>query len=229
MGLKGTVFANATGLPHAQHYSTSTDLARVAAALIRDHPEFYPLYSLRDYTYNNIKQPNRNRLLWRDPTVDGVKTGRTEAAGYCLIASAKRGERRLVSVVVGATSDAARASESQKLLNFGFQFYDTVRLYQSNQPVASLKVWKGDQDMVKAGFQSDLHFSIAKGQSEKLKGTLESMQPLVAPIAAGQRVGTMKITLDGKALAEVPVVAIEAVAPGNVFARAWDALRLMFK
>lgn len=229
LGMNGTRFANATGLPSSQHYSTASDLAKLAAAVIRDFPEFYPLYSLKDYTYNKIKQSNRNRLLWRDPSVDGVKTGLTEAAGHCLVASAKRGERRLVSVVLGASSDAGRAAESQKLLNFGFQFYETVRLYEKGKPVEQLQVWKGSAPTVPAGFAEDLFFAIPKGQSDKLKASLESQQPLLAPVSAGQRLGTMKITLDGKPLAEVPVVATEAVGVGNVFARAWDSLRLLFK
>jgi len=229
LGMNGTRFANATGLPSSQHYSTASDLAKLAAAVIRDFPEFYPLYSLKDYTYNKIKQSNRNRLLWRDPSVDGVKTGLTEAAGHCLVASAKRGERRLVSVVLGASSDAGRAAESQKLLNFGFQFYETVRLYEKGKAVEQLQVWKGSAPTVPAGFAEDLFFAIPKGQSDKLKASLESQQPLLAPVSAGQRLGTMKITLDGKPLAEVPVVATEAVGVGNVFSRAWDSLRLLFK
>jgi len=229
LGLANTNFTNSTGLPHAQLYSTAADLAKLAAALIRDHPEYYPLYALKDYTYNKIKQPNRNRLLWSDPSVDGVKTGHTKSAGYCLVSSAKRGERRLLSVVLGADSMAARATESQKLLNFGFQFYETVRLYEKGQSIANLKVWKGTTDQLKAGFDRDLYFSLPKGQAEKLKATLESQQPLIAPVAAGQQVGTMKITLDGKPLTEVRVVALDKVELGNIFARGWDAIRLFFK
>jgi len=229
LGLNNTHFTNATGLPDPELYSTAEDLVRLAAALIRDHPEYYPLYSLKEYTYNNIKQPNRNRLLWSDPTVDGMKTGHTKNAGYCLVSSAKRGERRLISVVLGADSASARAAESQKLLNFGFQFYDTVRLYEKGQPVASLRVWKGATDTLKAGFDRDLFFSLPKGQAEKLKATLESRQPLVAPVAAGQTVGTMRITLDGKPLTEMPVIAIESVELGGFFARGWDAMRLLFQ
>lgn len=229
LGLVNTNFVNATGLPHPQHHSTAADMAKLAAALIRDHPEQYKLYSIKEYTYNKIKQPNRNRLLWTDPTVDGMKTGHTKNAGWCLISSAKRGERRLVSVLIGADSSNARAAESQKLLNFGFQFYDTVRLYEKGQSIANLKVWKGAADSLSAGFDQDLYFSLPKGQAEKLKATLESQQPLVAPVAAGQRVGTMKISLDGKPLTEVPVVAIEKVELGNIFARGWDAMRLFFK
>ncbi len=229
LGLSNTNFVNATGLPHSQNYSTAADLAKLAAALIRDHPEFYPLYSLKEYSYNSIKQPNRNRLLWSDPSVDGVKTGYTKNAGYCLISSAKRGERRLVSVVLGATSTSARAAESQKLLNFGFQFYETVRLYEKGKSVATLMVWKGTADKLNAGFERDLFFTLPKGQAEKLKATLESQQPLIAPIAAGQRVGTMKIALEGKLLAEVPVVAIDKIELGNILVRGWDAIRLYFK
>jgi D-alanyl-D-alanine carboxypeptidase (penicillin-binding protein 5/6) len=229
LGLANTNFLNATGLPHPQHYSTAADLIKLAAALIRDHPDYYPLYALREYTYNKIKQPNRNRLLWSDPTVDGVKTGQTKNAGYCLVSSAKRGERRLVSVVLGTESAAARANESQKLLNFGFQFYETVRLYQKGQSVATLTVWKGTSDKLNAGVDRDLFFSLPKGQSDKLKASLESQQPLIAPIAAGQRVGTMKLTLDGKPFTEVPVHALEKVELGNIFARGWDTLRLFFK
>jgi serine-type D-Ala-D-Ala carboxypeptidase (penicillin-binding protein 5/6) len=229
LGLANTNFTNATGLPDPKHYSTAADLARLATALIQDHPEHYPLYSIKEYTYNKIKQPNRNRLLWTDPTVDGMKTGHTKAAGWCLISSAKRGERRLVAVVLGADSGNARATESQKLLNFGFQFYETVRLYEKGQSIADLKVWKGQTDTLKAGFDRDLFFTLPKGQAEKLKATLESQQPLVAPVEAGQRVGTMKITLEGKPLAEVPVVALGKVELGNIFARGWDAMRLFFK
>lgn len=229
LGLVNTNFVNSTGLPHPQHYTTASDLAKLAAALIRDHPEHYPMYSIKEYTYNKIKQPNRNRLLWTDPSVDGLKTGHTKSAGWCLMSSAKRGERRLVLVLLGAESSNARASESQKLLNFGFQFYDTVRLYEKGQSIASLKVWKGRSDTLNAGFDRDLYFTLPKGQADKLKATLESQQPLVAPVAAGQRVGTMKIALDGKPLTEVPVVAIEKVELGNIFARGWDAMRLFFK
>jgi D-alanyl-D-alanine carboxypeptidase (penicillin-binding protein 5/6) len=229
LGLTNTNFRNATGLPDPNHYTTAADLAKLAAALIVDHPEFYPLYSIKEYTYNKIKQPNRNRLLWTDPTVDGMKTGHTKAAGWCLISSAKRGDRRLVLVLLGAESGGARASESQKLLNFGFQFYETVRLYEKGQSIADLKVWKGRTDTLKAGFDRDLLFTLPKGQADKLKATLESEQPLVAPVSAGQRVGTMKVTLDGKPFTEVPVVALDKVELGNIFARGWDAMRLFFK
>jgi len=164
LGLKQTLFANSTGLPHAQHYSTAQDLALLAAAVIRDFPEYYPLYSQKEYRYNNITQYNRNRLLWTDPSVDGMKTGYTENAGYCLVTSAKRAERRLVSVVLGASSEAVRATESQKLLNYGFQSYDGVKLYAGKQPVATLAVFKGAANGVKAGFGTDFHVAVPRGK-----------------------------------------------------------------
>ena len=229
LGMKNTHFVNSTGLTDPQHYSTAYDLALLASAVIRDFPEFHPLYSIREYRYNNITQANRNRLLWTDPTVDGMKTGYTENAGYCLIATARRGERRLLSVVLGTASETARAAESQKLLNYGFQFYDSVKLYDKSRPVASLRIWKGSGNSVKAGFLGDFYVSPPKGQADKLKAVLESQQPLFAPIAVGQKVGTMKLTLDGKPYAEVPVVALEAVALAGVLGRGWDSIRLLFK
>ena len=229
LGMKNTNFTNSTGLPNAQHYSTARDLALLALAIVRDFPEYHPLYALKEYRYNNITQANRNRLLWSDPTVDGMKTGYTENAGYCLITSAKRGERRLISVLLGAASETARAAESQKLLNYGFQFYDSVKLYGKNQPVASLQVWKGNGDSVKAGFLTDLYVSLPKGQADKLKANLESQRPMFAPIVSGQKIGVMKLMLDGKPYAEIPVVALESVALAGVLGRGWDSLRLLFK
>ena len=229
LGMKNTSFVNSTGLSHPQHYSTAYDLALLAASIIRDFPEYYPLYSTKEFRYNNIFQSNRNRLLWTDPTVDGMKTGYTENAGYCLITSARRGERRLISVVLGAASEAMRATESQKLLNYGFQFYDSVRLYEKNQPVATLQVWKGNGNTIKAGFANDLYLSLPKGQADKLKASVESLQPLLAPISTGQRIGALKITLDGKPFRELPVVALESVPLAGILGRGWDSIRLLFK
>lgn len=229
MEMRNTRFVNATGLPAPQQVSTATDLAAVATAIIRDFPEYYPLYSLKEYRYNNITQSNRNRLLWSDPYVDGMKTGFTEAAGYCLIASAKRGPRRLLAVVLGTGSDAARASEAQKLLNYGFQSYDTVALYQNGQQVSSLRVWKGAADAVSAGFVADQYVTLPKGQAEKLKLTMEAVEPLIAPVAKGQRVGVVKVSLEGKPVAEYPLAALGDVAPANLLGRAWDTVRLWFK
>jgi D-alanyl-D-alanine carboxypeptidase (penicillin-binding protein 5/6) len=229
LGMKNTRFVNATGLPSPQQASTASDLARVATAIIRDFPEYYTLYSLKEYRYNNITQPNRNRLLWTDPFVDGIKTGFTDAAGYCLIASAKRGPRRLLSVVLGAGSDAARTSESQKLLNYGFQFYDTVQLYQNGQAVSTLRVWKGTDNSVPAGFVADQYVTLPKGQAQKLKLTMEAVEPLVAPVTRGQPVGAVKVTLEGKPVGEYPLVALADVAPASLFGRLWDTVRLWFK
>jgi D-alanyl-D-alanine carboxypeptidase (penicillin-binding protein 5/6) len=229
MGMKATSFRNSAGLPDPQHYTTARDLATLAAALIRDFPQDYAkYYSLKEFRYNNITQPNRNRLLWLDPTVDGMKTGHTEAAGYCLISSSKRGPRRLVSVVLGATSDAVRAQESLKLLNFGFQFYDAVQLYAKDQPVSALKVWKGSEKTVNAGFTHDFILAVPKGYAPRLKSELVSQQPLMAPVSAGQVVATMKVSLDGKPFGEYPVVAITAVPVAGIFGRAIDTMRLWF-
>ena len=229
LGLKATRFANATGLSDPQHYSTARDLGALAAALIRDHPEHYPLYALREYTYNRITQANRNRLLWLDPAVDGVKTGHTENAGYCLVASAKRGPRRLLSVVMGAASDGMRTQESQKLLNFGFQFFDSVKLYGKDQEVSRLRVWKGAQNTVRAGFLEDFTLSLPKGMAENLKASLVSQQPLLAPVLKGQRIATLKLSLDDRPYGEYPVVALETVPVAGMIGRAWDAMRLWFE
>jgi len=230
LGMKNTRYMNASGLPDPQHYSTARDLHLLATALIRDFPgQYAQYYSLREYRYNGISQPNRNRLLWLDNTVDGVKTGFTEAAGYCLVASSKRGTRRLLSVLLGSTSETMRAQESQKLLNWGFQFFDAVRLYAGNAPVKEIEVWKGTQAILKAGFRDDLVVTVPKGQGEKLKAELLSQSPLVAPVAAGARVGNLRVTFDGKPLGEYPVVALEEVPAAGIFVRAWDTLRLWFR
>ena len=229
LGLKSTRFANATGLSDPQHYSTARDLGALAAALIRDYPGHYPLYALREYTYNRITQANRNRLLWLDPAVDGVKTGHTENAGYCLVASAKRGQRRLLSVVMGAASDGMRTQESQKLLNFGFQFFDSVKLYGKDQEVSRLRVWKGAQNIVRAGVLEDFTLSLPKGMAENLKASLVSQQPLMAPVLKGQRIATLKLSLDDRPYGDYPVVALETVPVAGMIGRAWDAMRLWFE
>ncbi|SRR6266581_61641 len=227
LGLANTRFRNATGLPDPQHYSTARDLALLAQALIRDFPDYYATYySQKEYRYNNITQPNRNRLLWLDPSVDGVKTGHTEAAGYCLIASSRRGSRRLLSVVLGTDSEGARAQESLKLLNYGFQFFDSVKLYDRNQAVSQLRVFKGTENVVKAGFPADFVLSLPKGAAARLKVQLVSRQPLLAPVAQGQQVATLKVAIDDKPLGDYPVVALESVPLAGFFGRLWDTLRL---
>ena len=233
-GLKNTQFKNVAGLTEAGHYVSARDVAIIAAHIITDHPDYYPMYSLRQYTYNNIKQDNRNMLLGRDPTVDGMKTGYTDAAGYCLVASAVRdtpaGKRRLLSVVMGTTSKEARASEAQKLLNWGWQAWDGVRLFEAGKAVATVAVWKGAQPEVKLGAAGALMVSVPKGEGDKLKTVVERTDPLLAPLALGQRVGSIKITTTaGTAVATVPLVALEAVPLAGIFGRGWDAIRLWIK
>ena len=228
LGMTGTHYTNADGLPDPQHYSTAADIAKLTVALIRDFPEYYALYSEKEYRYNNITQANRNRLLWTDPYVDGVKTGHTDAAGFCLVASAKRGDRRLVSVLLGAGSDSARAAESQKLLNWGFQSFDTVSLYQSGKPVTNLRVFKGAKHDLAAGFMADRYLTLPKGKADKLSLTLESQEPLIAPILKGQTVGTVKVSLEGKQVAEFPLIALEEIPLANLWGRAVDTVRLWF-
>lgn len=234
IGMKNTQFRNSTGLPDPQHYSTARDLAILATRLIVDFPDLYALYSKKEYTYNNIKQPNRNRLLFIDPTVDGVKTGHTDAAGYCLIASSRRDQpgggfqRRLLSVVLGASSDSARAIESQKLLNHGFQNFDAVKVFAKGQQAAVYQVWKGKAQQVKAGFDADVLLTVPKGQGDKLKADIERVQPLVAPIAAGQRIGTLRVRLNDQVMAERAVLATEKVDEAGFTGRLWDTIRLWF-
>jgi D-alanyl-D-alanine carboxypeptidase (penicillin-binding protein 5/6) len=227
--MTGTRFTNATGLPDPGHYSTAADLARLASAVLREFPEFLPLYALRDLTHNGITQPNRNLLLGRDPNIDGLSVGQSDGGGYCMIATARREHRRLLAVVLGAASESARAIEAQKLLNYGFQYYDTVRLYERGATVAELRVWKGSDQTLKAGFDYDLYVAVPRGQSSLLKASLESKQPIVAPVSRMQPVGVLKLTFDGKPMAEYPVVALESVTVANLFGRAWDTLRLLFK
>jgi D-alanyl-D-alanine carboxypeptidase (penicillin-binding protein 5/6) len=229
LGLKDTHFVNSTGLPGPGHYSTASDLALLAAALIRDHPGYYKLYSEREFRYNEITQQNRNRLLWLDPNVDGMKTGYTESAGYCLVASATRGGRRLLSVVVGAASDRLRAQESQKLLNFGFQSYDGLRLFQKAETIRTLQVWKGATPELRAGVAADVYVTVPRGSADKLKAELISRQPLLAPLARGQSVATLRLLHDGRLLGEYPVVALDPVPAAGLLARAWDAVRLTFR
>lgn len=226
LGMKNTNFVNSTGLPDPKHYTTAHDMALLAAALIRHFPEHYKLNSEREFRYNNITQANRNRLLWTDPYVDGVKTGHHDAAGYCLVASAKRDSRRLISVVTGTASEAARATESQKILNYGFQFYDTVKVYARDQTVATIRVWKGAENDVRIGFDHDFFLALPKGDAAKLRASMETHQPLMAPLAAGQEVGTLKLALEEKPLGEYPLVALVNVPVAGLFGRTVDMVRL---
>lgn len=233
MGLKNTRFGNPHGLPHPDNFSTAQDLSILAARVILDFPEYYKIDSVKSFTYNKITQPNRNRLLWLDPTVDGMKTGHTEAAGYGMIASARRPngglQRRLISVVLGTNSDQSRTQESQKLLNWGFQNFDTVKLYAKGQAIATPEVWKGASSNVKIGFTNDVLVTVPKGVAGKMKPVLERKDPLVAPLPLHGRVGTLKMVVDGKPLLQLPVVALEEVPQASIFGRAWDSMRLWFK
>jgi len=230
LGMKNSHFVNATGLPDPQHYTTVYDLSLLASALIRDFPDQYKrLYSIKEYTYNKITQPNRNRLLWVDPHVDGMKTGHTESAGYCLVTSAKRNDTRLISVVVGTPSEAARAAESQKLLNYGFQYYETSLVYKKGQPVKSLKVWKGHNDTLAATVANDLYLTLPKGQYSQVKATVTSKQPLLAPLNAGQAIGTIQFALNGKVIHQEKLVAAEKVEVAGIFGRLWDSIKLWFE
>jgi D-alanyl-D-alanine carboxypeptidase (penicillin-binding protein 5/6) len=233
-GLKNTQFRNVTGLTEAGHHSSARDVATMAAKIIAEHPQFYALYSTRQYTYNRIRQDNRNLLLGRDASVDGMKTGYTAAAGYCLVASAQRevpsGQRRLLSVVMGTASAEARAAESQKLLNWGFSAWDALRLYDAGAAVAKVPVWKGAAKEVRLGTTEAIVVTLPKGEGGKLQTTIERTDPLVAPLTAGQRVGTLKVaTASGAPVAEIPLTVLEPVALAGIFGRAWDAIRLWIK
>jgi D-alanyl-D-alanine carboxypeptidase (penicillin-binding protein 5/6) len=220
---------NATGLPDPQHYTTAYDLSLLATALIRDFPDQYKrLYSVKEYTYNKITQPNRNRLLFLDPTVDGMKTGHTESAGYCLISSAKRGDGRFISVVLGAANDNARAAESQKLLNYGFQFYESNLVYKAGQAIQTTKVWKGAEGAVTATVANDLVVTLPKGEYAKVKAKILSKPSLVAPIVAGQEVATIQFMLDGKVIDQRKLVAAKEVKQAGIFGRMIDSIRLLF-
>ena len=233
-GLKNTQFKNVAGLSEAGQHTSARDVAFIAAKIITEHPDFYPLYAVRQYTYNNIRQDNRNMLLGRDPTVDGMKTGYTENAGYCLVASAVRdmpnGQRRLVSVVLGAASREARASESQKLLNWGWQAWDAVRLFEAGKAVATVPVWKGDKPQANLGAAGALFVTVPKGEGDKLKTSIERTDPLVAPLTAGQPVGSIKVTTAaGTPVASVPLVVQQPVGLASIWGRAWDSIRLWIK
>ena len=228
LGMKNSHFVNSTGLPDPNHYTTAYDLSLLASALVRDYPDEYKrLYSQKDFTYNNIKQANRNRLLWVDPFVDGMKTGHTAAAGYCLVSSAKRGDMRLIAILLGAPNDTARSVESQKLLNYGFQFYESRLVYKRGQTVSKLKVWKGQEEALTATVADDLYVTLPKNQLARLKANVISKQPLIAPIAARQQVGTVRFTLDGRPLMDRPLIAAKEMPAAGIFGRLWDSLKLM--
>lgn len=229
LGLLDTHFVNATGAPDPQHYSSARDLALIAAALIRDFPEFYYIYAQREYQYSGVAQFNRNRLLWLDPYVDGLSISYSTDEKYSMVASARREEHRLIAVVLGTATEKQRNIESQRLLNLGFQEFETFRLYVANQPVTTKRIWKGTLKRLNLGFAGDRHISIPKGKRMALHATLETQQPLLAPVGRGQPLGTLHLTLDGVPWLDLPVVALDDVQLANVFSRGVDNIRLMFQ
>jgi D-alanyl-D-alanine carboxypeptidase (penicillin-binding protein 5/6) len=228
LGMTGSHFVNAPGLPDPEHYTTSRDMAKVAAAIIREFPDYYAWYSQPDFTYNNIKQSNRNRLLKLDPTVDGMKTGHTQAAGYCLVSSAKRDGRRLIAVVMGTNSDSERVADSQALLNYGFNFFETHLAFPGGQPVEELRIWGGDKSKLPVGPARDLYVSITRGKYDQLTAQLEPVVDIDAPVAWGDVVGEIVLKLNGEEIRREPAVALEEVGKGNVFQRGWDYVVRLF-
>lgn len=236
MGMKGTHYMNTTGMPDPDHYTTANDLSILASHLIKDFPDLYAYYSQKEFTYNGIKQTNRNRLLWIDPTVDGMKTGYTKSAGYCLVSSAQRplsnvpdGKRRLLSIMLGTANEQARAQESLKVLNYGFQFFDTLRMYNKNEVIATPDVYKGKAGSVKIGVLQETFVSVPKGTGGRLKPVLERVETIIAPVTQGQKLGSVKLMDGNNMVAEFPVVALEAVPEAGFFGRLWDTIRLWFK
>ena len=228
LGMKSSHFTNATGLPDPEHYTTARDIALVTAALIQEFPQFYVWDGTKEFEYNGIKQKNRNRLLWRDPAVDGVKTGYTKNAGYCLVASAKRGDMRLISVVLGTSSPEARAQSSLELLNYGFRFYEGYKLYPASQPVDQLRVWKGEIEDLPVGPAQDVYVTIPRGSYVRLSARMEKASDITAPVGKGARVGDIVVDLAGKELARVPLVALQDVASGGLWEQARDTVLQWF-
>ncbi|HBO11891.1 MAG TPA: serine-type D-Ala-D-Ala carboxypeptidase [Halieaceae bacterium] len=224
LGLSNSHFMNSHGLPDPNHYTTARDLAKLSAAIIREFPEHYARYKELDYTYNDIKQYNRNKLLREDPSVDGLKTGYTSEAGYGLVASAKRGDMRLISVVLGTSSPTARKNETRSLLNYGFRFYETARLLDAGEELEKPRVWKGQVDYAPVGVLDEIVLTLPRGKRQQVEQRVALVDDIEAPLAVGDSVGTLTLLLDGELLYQGPVVALEAVAPGGFFARLWDII-----
>ena len=226
LGMESTHFVNSTGLPDPDHYTTPSDIAKVAMASIREFPEYYKWYSQRSMIFNKIKQHNRNKLLWRDESVDGMKTGHTEAAGYCLVASAKRKDMRLIAIVMGTKSEQARAKETQTLLNYGFRFFETHRLYSAGDALKQVRIWKGAKKQLALGLERDLYITIPRRQYKKLQAKMDIKTQIIAPVTKGQPMGTVNITLHGKPLAEVPLVTLEQISSGSLWQNTKDSALL---
>ncbi len=229
LGMTNTNFENSTGWPSSEHYSTARDIAILTAAVIRDYPETYRYYREKEYTFNDIRQFNRNRLLWRDDTVDGVKTGHTQAAGYCLVASALQSDMRLISVVLGTKSDKSRTSSSQSLLNYGFRFFETHKLYSASEVLKTARIWYGEQEQVAMGVGRDIYITIPRGRYKDLDASLDIENQISAPITQGQELGQVNIKLDDEVIISESIVAIHAVAEGSIISRLLDSVKLMFK
>ena len=229
LGIKDTHFVNSSGWPDENHYTTARDLSILARRLIRDYPEIYALHSVKEFTYNDIKQINRNSLLWRDESVDGIKTGHTESAGYCLVASAERDGMRLISVVMGTDDIKARTSATQALLSYSYRFFETKTLYSAGETITTAKVWKGERDTLELVVETDLLLTLPRGQYQELQPVMSIEEKLIAPISAGQELGRLELLLDDKVIAARPLVALEAVAEGNFFIQLRDHIKLHWK
>ncbi|MGE7139347.1 D-alanyl-D-alanine carboxypeptidase family protein [Luteibacter sp. NPDC031894] len=228
LGMTHSNFQNASGYPIANHYTTARDIAILSRALIHDFPEDYAISAVKEFEWNGIKQHNRNLLLWRDNTVDGIKTGHTAAAGYCLAASAKQGDARMIAIVMGATSEKGRADAALALLNYGFRFYESHKLYEANKPLATPKLWKGAESTIPLGLTEDAMVSVKRGDYDKLKANLDIPATLIAPFKKGQQVGTLRVTLDGQPVLTKPLVALNDAPEGGFFSRLWDTILLWF-
>ena len=229
LGMSNSHFMNSTGLPDEQHYTTVKDMAILADALIRDVPEIYALHSVKEFTFNKITQQNRNKLLWRDPDVDGIKTGHTEAAGFCLVASAKKENMRLISVVMGSESEGAREKATQSLLGYGFRFYETYKLYGANENITSVKVWKGDTEALVLGLDTDLYVTFLRGQKNQLRTEFNLSEKYIAPVNRGNVLGNLKITLADEDIADAKLIALQSVYEGSVIVRLKDNFLLLFE
>ncbi|SFW55169.1 D-alanyl-D-alanine carboxypeptidase family protein [Luteibacter sp. UNCMF366Tsu5.1] len=228
LGMTHSNFQNASGYPVANHYTTARDIAVLSRALIHDFPEDYAISAVKEFEWNGIKQHNRNLLLWRDNTVDGIKTGHTAAAGYCLAASAKQGDARMIAIVMGASSEKGRADAALALLNYGFRFYESHKLYEANKPLATPKLWKGAENTIALGLTEDALVSVKRGDYDKLKANLDIPATLIAPFKKGQQVGTLRVTLDGQPVLTAPLVALADAPEGGFFSRLWDTIMLWF-
>jgi D-alanyl-D-alanine carboxypeptidase (penicillin-binding protein 5/6) len=229
LGMRDTQYQNATGLPAQDHFTSAADIARLAIAIIEEFPQYYGWYAQKEFTYNNITQRNRNALLWRDPSVDGMKTGMTDAAGYCLVSSARRDDMRLIAVVLGAKSSTARANDSQALLNYGFRFFETRLLYPAGDSVTEARVWKGDLETMDLGLQTDLYVTIPRGSYNQLESTVELPSKLIAPLDRSTRLGSVKVQLDQQTVAEANLFALNSIDEGTLWQIAKDSILLWFE